>query len=276
MKRAILLLAAGCAGEPDRIAAALGDGDPVTVFVIAGQSNAAGGAAVDDLPPELAWYAEPVEALHAYELNAPKDYSGAPAAVSTGWLPEVAPRYGTGLRMGVEVSAVRRLIELHGPDVAILKHATNGSNLFAHWDPDRRDGLYAYLVRYLDARLAELPAGSRVGGLIWIQGNGDAAAPLDRADDYGDNLAVLVTRFRERYGPIPVAIDWFPAFFEEVNADVVRAGQLEVAATVPDVALIDADDLGPARDSPGAHYTAAAFVELGLRMADALRERAPR
>lgn len=267
---ACLALAAGCVDEDESALEVyqLELDAPVVVYIIAGQSNAVGGASIYDLTPELVSIAEPFDMAYCEELNAPKDFSGAPAQLSTPWRDQLAPRRGD--RLGIELSAGRRLVERYGAGVALLKHATNGSNLFRNWDMGAANSLWHYMTAYVDARLAELPEGSQVGGLLWIQGNADGNSTAERAGDYVENLGWLITRFRHRYGPVPVVIDHLPPFFEVEHGDTIRQGQSVVAEVMEGVSLVETSDLGPARDSPGAHYRADAFVELGTRMVDAL------
>src|SRR5688572_22858042 len=102
---ACLALAVGCVGEEDATVAfdQFALDAPVVVYIIAGQSNAVGGASVYDLAPELLPFAEPFDMSYSEELNAPKDLSGGSPQVSTAWLDQVAPRKGE--RIGVELSA---------------------------------------------------------------------------------------------------------------------------------------------------------------------------
>jgi hypothetical protein len=267
---ACLLLAAGCIDEDD---SALGSDQlalesPVVVYIIAGQSNAVGGASIYDLSPPLAEFGSSVDMPYAQELGAPKNFGGGAPQISTGWLTQVAPRNRE--RFGIELSAGRRLIERYGADVALLKHATNGSNLFRDWDTGTTNSLWQYMTTYVDARLAELPDGSYVGGLFWVQGSADANSTAERSADYAENLSWFISHFRAKYGPVPVVADRLPTFFELDYGDVVRRAQIDVASVLDDVYLVDTSDLGPARDVPGAHYRADAFVALGTRMVDAL------
>lgn len=238
----------------------------IAVFIIAGQSNAVGGASVTDLPPEMLAYADPFPMKYAEQLNAPKDYLGGPAELTTDWLDEVAPRDGT--LFGIELSASRRLQERVGGELALVKHATNGSSLFANWDTATDNSLWEYMTAFVDARLAELPAGAQVAGMFWIQGNGDAQLKAS-AEDYAENLGWLIMRVRRKYGCVPVVIDRLHPATQYDFGDEVRAEQDQVAAFVGDVAVVDTSDL-TLRDDPPQHYSAASFVLLGERMVDAM------
>lgn len=242
------------------------EGAPLDVYLIAGQSNAVGGAQIASLSVSNAGFAATFDAVRfAQEINCPKDGSIAPCQLSRSWR-ALAPR---GTSMGIELSAGRRLYERFGGTVALLKHASNGSNLVNQWDSTGGDhSLWGYMNDFVDARMAELPPGSRIAGLFWIQGNGDAQLAT-AAEDYAENLAWFIMRLRQDRGCVPVVIDRLHPAVQYPFADRVRAEQEQVATFVDDVALVDTADLR-LRDDPPQHYTADSFITLGGRMASAM------
>jgi hypothetical protein len=251
-------------GEPAQ--EELSGATPLEVYLIAGQSNAVGGAQIVSLSASNATFALTDDAVRfAQEINCPKDGSLGECQLSRGWR-SLAPR---GTSMGIELSAGRRLQERFGSGVALLKHATNGSNLVAQWDSTgKKHSLWAYMNDFVDARLAELPAGSHIAGLFWIQGNGDAQLAT-AAEDYAENLAWFIMRLRQDRGCVPVVIDRLHPAVEYPYADLVRAEQEQVATFIDDVVIVDTADL-TLRDDPPQHYTADSFITLGRRMADAM------
>jgi hypothetical protein len=232
------------------------------VFIIAGQSNAVGAARVTDLSPELSSYGTSYLLKYAQERECPTDFLGGPAAFSSGWVNRVTP-YRTRF-IGIEMSLGRRLIERFGTDIVLIKHATSGTNLWNEWEPDTESSLYDYFTTFVDARMAELPAGSRVAGLIWMQGNGDGNT-LQPAKSYAGNLAYFINRFRDRYGDVPVLLESGAPLNAVAHGAIVRDRQARVAARLENVFVVDSSDL-PLRDN--AHYTADSYVVLGQRMAD--------
>lgn len=269
-----LSFASGCQAPPDAglsgdFGALLAAGPPVDVYLIAGQSNAVGGArvaALESAEVRRAYGGAPEPIGFAQEINCPTDGSGDPCALSTGWQ-ELTPRDGS---FGIELSAGRRLRERFGADLVLLKHATNGSSLFRDWESSGdADLLWVYLNAFLDQRLAELPVGSRVAGLFWIQGNADAKVAT-AADEYADNLSWLVTRLRQERGCVPVVLDRLHAATVYPYRDVVRAEQEGMPLLFDDVVVVDVDDLALRAGDPPQHYTADSFIELGRRMADAM------
>jgi hypothetical protein len=267
----LALALAGCSAatdEPDRTADRLAAGPPVDIYLIAGQSNAVGGARIDDLSEDGDRYGEPFDAVgFAQELNCPTDGSEDPCETSRGWR-HLDSRGGV---FGVELSAGRRLRDRFGDQVVLLKHATNGSSLYADWDSSgERITLWNRMNEFLDQRLADLPEGSRVAGLFWIQGNADAQH-ADTADAYADHLSWLVTRLRQERGCVPVVLDRLHAGTDYPYRDVVRAEQEGLPLLLDDIAVIDVDDLALRDDDPPQHYTADSFITLGQRMANAMR-----
>lgn len=272
MRWILVLALAGCsaAGEPpDLTAERLAAGPPVDIYLIAGQSNAVGGAQVDELTSETDRdrFEDPFDAVgFAQELGCPTDGSGAPCEVSRSWR-HLAARGGN---FGIELSAGRRLRERFGDQVVILKHATNGSSLWLEWDSSGdRYTLWNYLGDFLDERMADLPDGSRVAGLFWIQGDADAKVAA-AADDYAENLSWLIIRLREERGCVPVVLDRLHAATTFPYRDVVRGEQELVPLLLDDVVVVDVDDLVLRDADPPQHYDADSFIALGRRMADVM------
>ena len=244
MRWLVLLALVGCDAPPgatDDFAAALGDGPPIDVYLIAGQSNAVGGAklaALEDQAARRAYAGAPQAIGFAQEINCPTDGSGDPCELSTGWT-ELAARSGS---FGIELSAGPRLRQRFGDRIALLKEASNGSSLFGDWDSRGGDPLWRDLNDFIDARLAELPEGSRVAGLFWIQGNADAKVAA-AADLYADNMSWLITRLRQERGCVPVVLDRLHAATVYPYRDIVRFEQDGLAALLDDVVVVDVDDL---------------------------------
>jgi len=233
------------------------------VFIIAGQSNAVGAAHIRDLSPELASYATSYRLQYAQERECPTDFLGGAADFTSGWVARVAP-FRTRF-IGVEMSLGRRLIERFGSNIVLMKHATSGTNLWSEWEPDSGNSLFGYFTTFVDARMAELPPGSQVAGLIWMQGNGDGSFP-QTAKSYAGNLAYFINSFRDRYGDVPVLLESGSPLEAVTYGDIVRERQARVAAHLENVFIVDSSDLA-LRDTQ--HYTADSYITLGERMADA-------
>ncbi len=238
----------------------------LNVYLIAGQSNAGGGAQVAELSPENSSFAEAYANVQfAEELECPVDFLGGACERTTGWRP-LAPRPGGGTNeyFGIELSAGRRLDERFG-EVAIIKHATSGTNIWKEWDTNTPNSLWQYMTTFVDARMAELPPGARIAGFLWIQGDGDANTP-QAAGSYGENLGWFIMRLRQEYGAA------IPVVLARVNplgsyGAAVQSGQDQVSTYVSGVTVVETADLALRDDQ---HYAADSFIELGQRMANAM------
>jgi hypothetical protein len=242
--------------------------DGPNIYIIAGQSNAVGGAKIADLPdPDLA---EPFpEVPFAQTLNCPDD-GVSPCLTDQGWgVLEPRQQSATSWVHGVELSLGRALYAA-GAEPWILKVATNGSGLAADWHPDAHNGARLY-PRFLDSvaqRVAEAGPNARIRAIIWIQGNHDGNWPAE-ANSYRANLRHLVDAFRTDLGTpdVPVVLDRLhPAIAVAYNADI-RWAQDNVGLLASSVVVIDVDDL-TLRDTD--HYDSASMVALGERFAAAL------
>ena len=231
-------------------------------IVIAGQSNAVGGANVGTVTLETgygsAYAAVTLDYQLALSANDPPSwlyYNGS-----------LYPRGGTS--MGVELALGRTL----GAAAHIDKFAVSGTSMANHWLPTATyptvgDNLYTDFIDYVQAR--EAATGTLTTAVIWIQGNGDTGQ-LSRANAYGENLATLVTQIRTDLGrDVVFAFDQLSPFHDGTYLSVVRKEQAQFAfdwkdrgvvmVTTDDLALIDTD-----------HYTGDSFVTLGKRFAYAL------
>ena len=268
-----LLALAACTASPVHLGQDRDALSPAAaLYVIPGQSNAVGGARVQDLPPELAFYGDKDPAVQfADEERCPKDFTGSGCLYDRDFAP-LAPR--TGGYFGIELSAGRELASRFGESsVALLKSATSGTSLSVSWDSTTPGtGLYEYLVDDVATRLAELPPGSHVAGVFWIQGEADAGT-LAASQDYAENLAFMILRLRQEWGDVPFVINELCPKDTLTYAANVRAEQLAVAQYVDGVVVVPTGDLN-LRDGIQ-HYDAPSFITLGNRMADAMPGFAP-
>jgi len=239
------------------------------LVVIAGQSNAAGGADVADITDpwvEFEMSSAYDDVLLAWQIA---QSSEVPLVSESRGDEPLAPRpAGPTSRIGVEVSLGRS-----AHSVAYLyKFAVNGTNLYDSWNPAGSyptepvggPNLFSQLVTHIQSELEE--TGADLQAIVWIQGNGDANDP-DTAAAYGGNLTGLEAALRSE-----LAGDWFFLFdrcrleFGPYAAEV-RAGQEAFARASASAVMINSDDL-TLRDPD--HYDADAFVILGRRFAVAV------
>lgn len=260
----LLLVTAACggaSGRPDDAARPL--------VIIAGQSNAVGGAAVTDIsdPALEAEYSRADPAVHIdmqIALN---------QATPIEWIyfsGDLQPRDGSGLRMGAELSLARTMVD----GSLIGQFAVSGTSLARRWHPDATypsdppdsPNLYAQFIAYIEA--LEADRGMEATAIVWIQGNADAA-DLTTAEVYGENLQTFLDTIRADLArPIRFAFDELPTI-DAPYASVVRGRQAAFAEANADngVVMVHTGDLA-LRD--GDHYTADSFITLGQRFGAAL------
>ncbi|MDO9430936.1 MAG: sialate O-acetylesterase [Phenylobacterium sp.] len=245
---------------------------PSSLIVVAGQSNALGytlGPA--DLPPHLR---KPIAKVQIWD---PARHAFAPLqpGVNTGsltnpgaWGPEsqLAFRWSQGHPCG---------------DLRLVKYARGETGLAAtpndrDWSPSSHDDVWDKATAELDAAKAALKAEGlprQVAAVFWMQGETDAQDPA-KAKAYRQNLTDLVIRIRARWGD-----DQTKVYVGQIDRppgsktwEQVRQAQAAVAASVPDVHLIDTD-LFPRQPADNTHFTGAGQVQLGDGFFDQYRAR---
>lgn len=258
MKRAWVSIAAalavaGCARET---------GGTADLVVLAGQSNAVGyGLTAADLPPGagardpevLIWQGDRFVPLR------PGANTGTPRQPGT-WGPEVGfARAWRAAQPG------RRLY--------LVKHARGSTSLAMGPGPDWSPGsgeLFAEATQQVEAARAALAAQGlqpRLAGVLWLQGEADAADPA-MAGDYRRNLERLIRAIRQRWSAKDAVVvlakipDWGGL------ADEVRAAQAAVDAADALTVSVDAEGLPMQPD--GLHIAAEGQLRLGEAMAVAL------
>lgn len=228
--------------------------EPLTVFVFAGQSNMVG------------------KRSKAAEL--PEPYRGQQSNVLVFDGQQWAPyRAGLGQKAGFgpEVAAAWELTKVLGQPVGIVKHSVGGTNLAIQWNPQREKNLYAALKAKVALAGKKRPI--KVAGAFWMQGGADAKSE-SRAAAYADNLDLLIAAMRRdfdnpslpfvagRSGRGPKSSNpRYPAMGK------VRAGQEK---SRPNYAWVDCDKITVGPDK--IHYDTRGIVELGRKMATAMRE----
>ncbi|MFK8182519.1 MAG: sialate O-acetylesterase [Phormidesmis sp.] len=245
--------------EPDTIA------EPVSVYLMAGQSNLVGQALTENLDPS---YAAPFPGAQVWNR-----FGNEFVTLEPGF-------DGQTETVGPEFSFARRITERSGEDVYIVKYGLGGTNLAQDWNPDGSGAQYNTFTQTVDAALANLKADGvqyQIDGLVWMQGESDTYndqfAPV-----YQDNLTNFISNVRGQYGAdLEVALglirDDLPTSRE--NLDLVREAQQMVAGADSRVQLVNTDALGPAEEvmrveiGDFTHYNATGQVRLGNAFGDA-------
>lgn len=293
---AALVIAAGFAGTAQAT--------DYYVYYLGGQSNMDGYGFVDQLPDELAG---PVEDVPIFHGNTSPD--GVPVDGKGIWS-TLRPGHGVGFRsdgtqntysgrFGVELTFARRMKELY-PDrrIALIKYSRGGTSIdeaaagkFGCWEPDFSSGSgagtgvnqYDHFLATLRNAFADrdidndgtedrlIPA-----GIVWMQGESDAAYDEQIAARYEANLKRLMDLIRAalRSDDLPVVIGRISDSGNDddgqvwPHGEVVRAAQHAFVDKDGQAAIVTSTDEYDYSDRW--HYDTAGYIDLGRKFADAL------
>jgi len=215
---------------------------PQEVFVLAGQSNMLGrGFPLSAGAPSdtrlLVWRE------NGWQIAA--DPLGNPADAANG--------VGPGMTFGLGV-----LRSLHARAVGLVQCAVSGTTI-SKWQPTR--SVYSKCIDQVHA------AGGHVDGIIFLQGESDAAHE-DDATHWAERFGRVVTAFRRDLGAdVPIVIGQIGELAGFPYQAIVREQQAQAAATYPGVAMITTLDekMGP----DGVHFRVEAYEDIGTRFAEA-------
>jgi hypothetical protein len=275
------------------------------LYYLGGQSNMDGYGKIEELPAELLAPQEDVWIFHG---------NPAPDGDVTGGLglwARLRPGHGRGFSsdgtanrysdaFGAELSLAARLKQLYpGEKIAFIKYSRGGTSIdvaaagnFGCWDPDFEGGqgpgrglnqwdhflstLRAALsVRDIDQDGVEdtlVPA-----GIVWMQGESDAAWGAEVAGRYQHHLKRLMDLVRAalRVDDLPVAVGLVSDSGQDEDGKVwdygfiVRAAQRAWAAGDSRAVLVTSTDGYHYSDKW--HYDSFGYLDLGERFAEALK-----
>lgn len=240
--------------------------EPIRVYLMAGQSNMVGGAP-DPAPSALSPQAD---VLYQYRLQAS---TGRKDSTTWGPLRSLAGA-GVGSTYGSELTFAKSMSQRVNEQIAIIKVAANGTNLYSHWSSTRTDAdaLYPWMIEKVESALDQLVGLNYqpvVDAFVWVQGEGDSTF-LSTATSYQANLSQFITSIRTDLGipSLKFLINELHAGVDRPYASELRQSQRNVAAADPNVRIVNADDLTLLSDN--VHFTSQMHMELGRRFADAL------
>ena len=236
---------------------------PITVYLLAGQSNMVGsGTPKVDLPAALQGPQGDVEFYHA---------AGPGPLEENAWVP-LQP--GSTFDFGPEVSFGRDIAD-HFPKerVALIKYAGGNTNLAENWDPDTGP-LYLEFKRTVEAGLKALSDRGdsyRIAGMVWMQGESDAHVEA-MALSYQSNLTAFIAGVRQDFAaadlPFVLGRIYTGTGTSSGNsrfADKVRTAQVTVAEQDPHAAWVDLDGLD--QQESGVEFNGPGTIEMGKRFA---------
>ncbi|HMO51746.1 MAG TPA: sialate O-acetylesterase [Kiritimatiellia bacterium] len=245
-------------------------GQPVRVFILAGQSNMRGSGTVRQAPE--AW--RPLTGV-LFDETTPGD----PASFSSEW-----EEIGTAVdHMGPEMAFAAILRDAY-PDnrIAIVKVSQSGTGL-GYWRNPGQSGHDTLMARIdvvrdrLDTALAEngIPAWS-FDGFLWMQGENEANSIESVALSYQADFNDMATKVRAATGVtnLPVALGRISSQLDpglggpvqQPQLDYVRAGQVAWATNDSAGAWVDTDDLTLIDNW---HFGSIGQLALGQRFAEA-------
>jgi hypothetical protein len=283
------------------------DATTYNLYYLGGQSNMDGFGHIEELPTEVAG---PVKGVMIFHGNTSPDDA---AVDGRGLWAELRPGHGSGYssdgktanysdRFGLELSFARTLRQLE-PDanIAIIKYSRGGSSIdcgaadrFGCWDPnypdDRSTGInqYDHFLATIRHALAidDINGDGRPDtlvpkGIIWMQGESDAAHGEEIARRYEANLERLMDLVRAalRSDDIPVVIGWISDSGQDDeqkdgkvwnHGEIVRQAQKSYVTNDPRAALVTSTDAYGYSDPW--HYDSAGYLDLGIRFATAVHE----
>lgn len=261
-------------------------GEPIKVFILAGQSNATGYQCdAGDLPASLqnpqsdVWFVDAYYSANPTTWISLEPQPRLPKGVDNHFDPSISTGHGPEITLG------RDLKDYYGAgtDIAILKLAINGSGLYPlgsydDWNINSTDEYYALLAATVPTLLSNLSTQSgqavQVAGMFWVQGEEDTLYD-NRGLVYEDNLSDFMTAVRGQAWA-PSNMPWIMqrihddvamASGQTLARDAVRSAQMNLADGDPYAAWVNTDDLSLSSD--GLHFDSAGSQVLGNRLADA-------
>ena len=277
--------------------------DTFHVYYLGGQSNMDGFGDVSDLPEDLNQTFDGVWIFHGNW--GPDD---APTPDGRGRWTRLRPGHGAGFRsdgednmysgkFGVELTFASRLRELHpGERIALIKYSRGGSSIdssaagrFGSWEPDFRgstginqyDHFLATIRRAMSVR--DINGDGRddrlvPAGIVWMQGESDAAFTDSIALRYSANVKRLIGLIRAtfRVDDLPVVVGRISDSGQDEDGMVWDHGEI---VRTQQKAFVDGDvkaRLVTSTDGYGFsdpwHYDSDGFLDLGKKFAEAMAE----
>jgi len=272
--------------------------DKVRLFYLGGQSNMSGLGSNSELPNSLNKEFKNVYIFHG---NSEED-DGKNGGLGT-WQ-KLKPGHGYGFssdgkknvysdRFGIELSFAKRLSELY-PDekIALIKYCRSGSSIdsqaastFGCWEPDYKGSMginqydhylstirYAMKIKDIDSDGIEeqlIPS-----GIIWMQGESDAAHGKNVALKYYSNLKRLINLIRAS-----LRLDDLPAVIGKISdshndddgkvwddGEIVQQAQEKFAENDKNASIVRSTENYGYSDKW--HYDSKGYIDLGKNFAD--------
>jgi hypothetical protein len=264
----------------------------IDVYFIGGQSNATGQGYMKNIPDDFK-IDKSVQFFYSKKLGGGGDPLQWGALCQASETPD---------RFGVELSFGTTLKQQNpNKEIAVIKHALSGSNLYQQWNPgaNTKDSKnlgpeFEKFIDTVEKGLKELENrgyNPTIKAMVWQQGESDARdiAGIQNSQNYGPNLRHFIQRVREQlhapemlfiYGyVIPVPLDRFTGREEvrmaQKNIDQNSGHHLSLNGAF----VIETDDLPLRCDEPNSpypddkvHFNTLGILELGKRFAEKIEQ----
>ncbi|WP_218932370.1 sialate O-acetylesterase [Adhaeretor mobilis] len=261
--------------------------EKVNVFLIGGQSNADGRAAISGLPTELQAVQGDI-AIHWATAG-----NGSSSLNQSGYsllMPGFSNSSGS---FGPEVTFGRAMADFYadrGEHVALIKHAQGGTGLETHWQAggdatqDNDGFVYRLFQEVVDTGMTNIqsafpPEGGgqievSIEGMIWMQGEKDSNT-TESALHYQANLTEFIGDVRSTYGTeLPFVLGQLSANQigtggGATNRELVRSAQGTVATALSATEMVVTDTFGLKADN--LHFSASGQHDLGFAFASQMQ-----
>ncbi len=264
----------------------------IDVYLIGGQSNATGQGYMKNIPDEF-------ETDKSVKFFYSQYLGGGGTAMEWGPLCQASE---TPDKFGVELSMGTTLKQLN-PDreIALIKHALSGSNLYEQWAPGKNKKDTAHFgpeftkfIHTVETGLRELEAKGykpKIKAMVWQQGEADARdiAGKENNRNYGENLNHFIKRVRKQlnapkmlfvYGyVIPVPLERFTGREEVREAQKNIDQNSDHKLSLKGAFVVETDDLPLRCDEPDSpypsdkiHFNTFGILELGERFANKINQ----
>ena len=254
------------------------------VFLIGGQSNAAGVGGISSDSPIPAPYNVPQPAVKFWNYNPLPTNPPFPGyndpGVGDGWVALQSGFGYTNTEFGPEVSFGYRIHQMFPhDDIYLIKYGISSQDLAVHWNPDGTGNIYNMFQARVHAAMQNLTSAGlspTLAGMIWMQGDMDAnnSYSATAAASYATNLTHLIQKTRTDTAfitPNPNMqfvvgriLNYYDTTPPGGNA-LVRNAQMTVPGQVGNASWFNTDDLELAYP---AHYGTQGQIDLGIRFAN--------
>jgi lysophospholipase L1-like esterase len=255
------------------------------VYLIGGQSNATGQGYVANMTDTM----HVNKSVLIFHSGKPHLESGLPPYT---WQP-MHPASESSDRFGPELGFSSRIKIDRNAQIAVIKHAHSGTNLYEEWNPGQSELDTAHwgvqfkeFVKTVDAGLDSLRKRGYepiIKGMLWQQGEAEAFSPDSISIRYGINLRHFIKRVRLQYrAPMAFVYGYVcPPPLTGAGIKTVREAEHDIdqnsgtALAVHNAFVVPTDDLSHRskdRNTPypndELHFGTDGIWNLGVRMAE--------